>query len=77
MPFSFPISGSNLWVTITAAENIKLNDINETLRKLDQIVEGKIYQLFDADKITDQNHIYYAAANAYYAMENRTISVTS
>lgn len=70
MPYSFPISRSNRWVTITAAENIKLNDINETLSKLDQIVEGKIYQLFDADKITDQNHIYYAAANAYYAMEN-------
>jgi tRNA threonylcarbamoyladenosine modification (KEOPS) complex Cgi121 subunit len=72
MPYSYPISGSKLWATITAAENIKINNINETLNKLDQIVEDKIYQLFDAEKITDQNHLYYSAANAYYAMENRT-----
>ena len=70
MPYSYPISGSMLWVTITAAENISVNDINTTLGKLDQMNEGKIYQLFDADKITDQLQIYYAASNAHYAMEN-------
>ena len=70
MPYSFPISGSRLWVTITSAENINIEDINETLGQLDQMNKGTIYQLFDADKITDQYHIYYAAANAHYAMEN-------
>jgi tRNA threonylcarbamoyladenosine modification (KEOPS) complex Cgi121 subunit len=70
MPYSYPISGSRLWVTITAAENISVPDINTTLSQLDQMNEGKTYQLFDADKITDQYHIYYAAANAHYAMKN-------
>ena len=70
MPYSYPISGSSLWVTITAAENISVDDINETLGQLDQMNHGTIYQLFDADKITDQYHLYYAAANAYYAREN-------
>ena len=75
MPYSFHISNSNLWVTITAAENTKVADINNTLSQLDSLNKGIIYQLFDADKITDQNHIYYAAANAYYAIENgRNIS---
>ena len=70
MPYSFPISGSRLWVTITAAENINVADINETLGQLDQMNHGTTYQLFDADKITGKYPIYYAAANAYYAMEN-------
>ncbi len=70
MPYSFLISGSSLWVTITAASNISVDDINKTLDQLDQMNHGKKYQLFDADKITDQYHLYYAAANAYYAMEN-------
>ena len=70
MPYSFPISGSRLWVTITGAENINIDDINETLSQLDKMNQGKKYQLFDADKITDQYHIYYAAANAHYAMMN-------
>jgi len=70
MPYSYPISGSKLWVTITAAENINVDDINETLGQLDQMNHGTIYQLFDADKITDKYHIYYAAVNAYYAIEN-------
>jgi tRNA threonylcarbamoyladenosine modification (KEOPS) complex Cgi121 subunit len=70
MPYSYPISGSNLYVTVTAVENAKVDDINETLRRLDELVKGKTYQLFDADKIADQYHIYYAAANAQYALEN-------
>jgi len=75
MPYSFTISGSKLWVTITGAENTNIIDINETLSQLDQMNQGKNYQLFDADKITDQYHIFYAAANAHYAMENgRNIS---
>ena len=72
MPYSFPISGSRLWVTITGAENTNIMDINETLSQVDKMNHGKKYQLFDADKITDQYHIYYAAANAHYAMENRS-----
>lgn len=70
MPYSYPISDSNLYVTITAVENTGVNDIDETLKQLDEMNKGKIYQLFDADKIADQYHIYYAAANAQYALEN-------
>jgi len=70
MPYSYPITGSKLYITITAAENTKVDDINETLKKLDELVKGKTYQLFDVDKIADQYHIYYAAANAQYALEN-------
>ena len=70
MPYSYPITDSKLYVTITAAENTGVKDINETLKQLDEMIEGKTYQLFDADKVADQYHIYYAAANAQYALEN-------
>lgn len=70
MPYSYKITGSNLYVTITAATNTEIADINQTLSQLDQQLGEKTYQLFDADKIADQHHLYYAAANAYYAMEN-------
>ena len=70
MPYSYKITGSNLYVTITAATNTEITDINKTLAELDKKVSGTVFQLFDADKIADQYHLYYAAANAYYAMEN-------
>ncbi len=69
MPYSHPITGSDLYVTITAANNTHVPDIHQTLGELDKIANGKVYQLFDADKITDHRHIHYAAANAYHAME--------
>ena len=70
MPYSYKITGSNLYVTITAATNTEITDINKTLAELDKKVSGTVFQLFDADKIADQYHLYYAAANAFYAMEN-------
>lgn len=69
MPYSYKITGSNLYVTITAATNKEITDINKTLAELDKKVSGTVFQLFDADKIADQYHLYYAAANAYYAMK--------
>jgi len=70
MPYSYPITDSDLNVTITATTNTQITDINTTLSELDKQVAGTVFQLFDADKIADQHHLYYAAANAYYAMEN-------
>ena len=70
MPYSYKITGSNLYVTITVATNTEITDINKTLAELDKKVSSTVFQLFDADKIADQYHLYYAAANAFYAMEN-------
>ena len=72
MPHSYLITGSELYITITAAKETHVEDINKTLAELDKKANGKIYQLFDADKITGPHHIYYAAANAHYAMENKS-----
>jgi KEOPS complex subunit Cgi121 len=70
MPHNYKITGSGLNVTITGARDASVEDINEILRVLDQLVDGILYQLFDAEKIAGLNHIYYAAANADYAMRN-------
>jgi tRNA threonylcarbamoyladenosine modification (KEOPS) complex Cgi121 subunit len=64
------MTDSELYVTITAVKNTEISDINETLKELDRITNDKIYQLFDADKIAGPIHLYYAATNANYAMEN-------
>jgi tRNA threonylcarbamoyladenosine modification (KEOPS) complex Cgi121 subunit len=70
MPYSYPITGSNLYVTITATKNTYIKDINDTLKTLDKKIVDKVYQLFDADKIAGPLHLYYAAANAHHAIEN-------
>jgi len=70
MPYSYPITGSSLYVTIVGVGNVEISDINATLDMLDTAMEGTVFQLFDAGKVVDQYHIYYAVANAYYAVKN-------
>ncbi len=70
MPHIYDISGSRLKLTITGARDAKVNDINETIGILDELADETKYQLFDAEKVAGDNHIYYAAANADYAMRN-------
>jgi len=70
MPHIYEISGSELKLTITGARDVKVNDIHGTLGMLDELAAGAKYQLFDAGKVAGPDHIYYAAANADYAMSN-------
>ena len=70
MPHNYRITDSDLNLTITGARDTSVQDINETLKGLDLLANGILYQLFDAEKIAGPNHIYYAAANADYAMRN-------
>jgi tRNA threonylcarbamoyladenosine modification (KEOPS) complex Cgi121 subunit len=72
MPHSYPISQSRIFVTITASTNVEIFDINQTLKEIDKKADNKTYQIFDADKIAGPLHLYYAAANAYYAIEKGT-----
>jgi tRNA threonylcarbamoyladenosine modification (KEOPS) complex Cgi121 subunit len=67
---SFKITDSNTIVTVTGVRDVSISDINETLKKLDKLVEGASYQIFDADKIAGAVHIYHAASNAEYAINN-------
>ncbi len=68
--FSYRISGSKTFVTITGITGVHVKDINETLTQLDEQANGTMYQLFDADYIAGPNHLYHAAANAQYALNN-------
>ena len=70
MPYNYRITESKLELTVTGARGVSVPDINATLKELDVLADGIQYQLFDADKIAGPNHIYYAAANADYAMRN-------
>ncbi|MBT3285298.1 hypothetical protein HN807_07660 [Candidatus Bathyarchaeota archaeon] len=70
MPYTYRITESKLELTVTGARGVSVQDINEILKELDVLADGIKYQLFDADKIAGPNHIYYAAANADYAIRN-------
>ena len=70
MPYNYRITDSGLNVTVTGAMEVSVRDINETIRGLDMLTDGILYQLFDAEKIAGPNHIYYSAANADYAIRN-------
>jgi tRNA threonylcarbamoyladenosine modification (KEOPS) complex Cgi121 subunit len=70
MPHIYEISGSGLKLTITGARDVQVNDIHATLGLLDGLADGAKYQLFDAGKVAGPDHIYYAAANAAFAMGN-------
>jgi len=70
MPYTYRITESKLNLAVTGARDVSVKDINDTLKGLDMLADGVQYQLFDADKIAGPNHIYYAAANADYAMRN-------
>ena len=70
MPYNYRITDSGLNVTVTGAMEVSVRDINETIRGLDLLTDGILYQLFDAEKIAGPNHIYYSAANADYAIRN-------
>jgi len=67
---SYRISGSETFMSITGVRGVAVKDINETLKRLDKLAKGTMYQLFDADYIAGPNHIYHAAANAQYALIN-------
>lgn len=67
---SFKITNSNTHITVIGVSEVSINDINETLKMLDKLVEGASFQLFDASKIAGAAHIYHAAANAESAMKN-------
>ena len=61
----------SMFVSITGVTGVSINDIDNTLSQIDKIAVNTPYQLFDADYIAGSNHIYYAAANAQYAIINR------
>jgi tRNA threonylcarbamoyladenosine modification (KEOPS) complex Cgi121 subunit len=67
---SYRISGSETFVSITGVKGVDVKDINEILTQLDEHANGTLYQLFDADYIAGPNHLYHAAANAKYALNN-------
>jgi KEOPS complex subunit Cgi121 len=67
---SYRISGSETFVSITGVKGVDVKDINKTLTQLDEHANGIMYQLFDADYIAGPNHLYHAAVNAKYALNN-------
>ncbi len=67
---SFKLNDSKIYVTITGARDVSISDIDSRLSTLDEISEGESYQLFDASKVAGVKHLYYAAANAEYALSH-------
>jgi tRNA threonylcarbamoyladenosine modification (KEOPS) complex Cgi121 subunit len=58
------ISGTDLYVAVTGVRGVHIKNIDETLKKIQSEHPGTIFQLFDADKVAGERHIYFAAVNA-------------
>ncbi len=64
------ISGSNWTVSIGGFIINSITDIDELLRKLNNVVSPNIFQIFDADRIAGWRHIFMAVVNAISAFES-------
>jgi tRNA threonylcarbamoyladenosine modification (KEOPS) complex Cgi121 subunit len=65
-----PIADSDLYVSMAGARNIHVDDVDETLELVRTASEGHLFQLFDARLVAGWRHLYYAAVNAFRAVEN-------
>lgn len=64
MVITHQISGSELCVAITGARGVHIVNVDETLKKIHIRNQGKVFQLFNADMVAGERHLYYAAVNA-------------
>ena len=58
------ISGSELRVAITGARGVHIVNVDETLKTIQVESQDKVFQLFNADMVAGERHLYYAAVNA-------------
>jgi len=55
-------------IAVTGITGVEIEDINETLREMDEIKGDTVFQLFNASKIAGWRHLYYSAVSALNAM---------
>lgn len=58
------ISGSELCVAIAGAREAQIRNVDEKLKKIQGEYPGKVFQLFNADMVAGEKHLFYAAVNA-------------
>ena len=60
----------NKCVAIAGFENIKVNDVDEFLRRVRKKLKHVHAQFFDARLVASKDHLYFAALNVLKAFEN-------
>jgi tRNA threonylcarbamoyladenosine modification (KEOPS) complex Cgi121 subunit len=59
------------FLAITALSNMKVEDVKKTLEEIRQITYPAEVQIFDADRVAGEEHLFFASLNALNAFENK------
>jgi len=64
------VTDTALHVSVTGARGVEVRDVDATLDEVRQLAGNATFQLFDADTVAGWRHLFHAAVNAIYAIQN-------
>ncbi len=64
------VTDTALHVAVAGARGVEVGDVDATLDEVRRLAGDAAFQLFDADTVAGWRHLYYAAVNAIYAIQN-------
>jgi tRNA threonylcarbamoyladenosine modification (KEOPS) complex Cgi121 subunit len=64
------VTDTALHVVVTGARGVEVGDVDTTLEEVRRLTGDAAFQLFDADMVAGWRHLFHAAVNAIYAIQN-------
>jgi tRNA threonylcarbamoyladenosine modification (KEOPS) complex Cgi121 subunit len=64
------VTDTALHVAVTGARGVEVGDVDATLDDARRLAGNAAFQLFDADMVAGWRHLFFAAVNAIYAIQN-------
>ncbi len=64
------VTDTSLHVAVAGARGVDVRDVDATLDEVRQLVGDAAFQLFDAEMVAGWRHLFHAAVNAIYAIQN-------
>ena len=64
------VTDTALHVAVTGARGVEVGDVDTTLDEVRRLAGDAAFQLFDADMVAGWRHLFHAAVNAIYAIQN-------
>ena len=64
------VTDTALHVAVTGTRSVEVGDVDATLSEVRQLAGDAAFQLFDADMVAGWRHLFHAAVNAIYAIQN-------
>jgi tRNA threonylcarbamoyladenosine modification (KEOPS) complex Cgi121 subunit len=64
------VTDTALHVAVTGTRGVEVGDVDATLDEVRRLAGDTAFQLFDADMVAGWRHLFFAAVNAIYAIQN-------